>query len=298
MHMRHIGDIQDGEAAERFGDFLFAQGIDNEIEREDDASLVWVHSEAQIESARHWLQKFQADPNGSDFANATAEADRLRREKESENKKAARRFHEARDVFSRNGPPVVGRYRAGPVTRSVIILCIICGLLSGFGDKREVMTRVFLHFGLLSQGEFWRLIAPCVFHFGLMHILFNLLAMHFLGSMIESRRGSAVLALQLVVFGIGSNLVQAWSSLALGNQHYYAFVGLSGALFGLFGYAFACTRLAPERQIYIDQTNVIFAGLWLLLGFLPDMPFANGAHFGGLVLGLLWGWIECKRRAA
>ncbi len=61
--MRHIGHLPDQAQGHRFGDFLVARGIRNEIEAEaDGSSLIWIVEEDQLAEAQALLEKFRANP--------------------------------------------------------------------------------------------------------------------------------------------------------------------------------------------------------------------------------------------
>ena len=60
--MRQIGTISDGEQAERFADFLRAQGTACNLDRSENGWAVWIQDEDRVAAAREELQTFVADP--------------------------------------------------------------------------------------------------------------------------------------------------------------------------------------------------------------------------------------------
>src|SRR5262245_61777304 len=95
--MRLIGHAQNQGDARRFGDYLYVEGITNEIERDTDQSwAIWVHDEDQLDRSKHLLAEFRADPKNPRF-DAGAKAGELReREKEEDEaykKKLVTRHH-------------------------------------------------------------------------------------------------------------------------------------------------------------------------------------------------------------
>jgi membrane associated rhomboid family serine protease len=71
-------------------------------------------------------------------------------------------------------------------------------------------------------------------------------------------------------------------------------VGASGAIFGLFG-----ALLVIGRHIGANITGIaIVLGINLVIGFIPGMNVSWQAHVGGLVTGLLVGFIFTRTRAA
>jgi GlpG protein len=135
------------------------------------------------------------------------------------------------------------------------------------------------------KGQYWRLLTPVFLHFGWLHIAFNSLWLWELGGKVEARMGSWMLALLVVVVGVGSNTTQfLYTGPAL-------FGGMSGVVYGLLGYCWVLGRLEPRLELVIPQAIVLFMLIWLVFGMvMPTQQLgfgsiANGAHLGGLVLG-------------
>lgn len=57
-------------------------------------------------------------------------------------------------------------------------------------------------------------------------------------------------------------------------------------------------RQRPEAGIGLPPAYMGFMILWLILGFtdLFGLSMANGAHLGGLLVGLLQGFIDSRKR--
>ena len=148
------------------------------------------------------------------------------------------------------------------------------------------LTIPFYRFSDLTEirhGQVWRLISPILIHFGIMHILFNVLMLRDLGSLIEVRRGMLLMGALVLVSAIVSNLAQYWWSGP-------GFGGLSGVVYALFGYAWMQSRLFPQRNIQIHPDTVFIMLAWLVLcmtGWVGDI--ANTAHVVGLLVGMAIG---------
>jgi len=141
--------------------------------------------------------------------------------------------------------------------------------------------------GLVAQGEWWRLITSAFLHSGFVHLGLNMLSLYFLGSFAEITFGrSRFLALYLIS-GIGGGL----AFLYFGDFNASA-VGASGAIFGLLGGVFGFTirrGTFSTRNPVISQLLVLTALNLFLGATIPNV--SNAAHIGGLIGGLVFGWL-------
>lgn len=137
--------------------------------------------------------------------------------------------------------------------------------------------------GLTFTGEPWRLFTSMFVHAGLMHLVFNCLALLEIGGVVERRLGAwRMLAIYLLA-GLGGSYASArWHGLTVS-------VGASGAIFGVlaavivFGY-FARQRLrGPYGEPVSPGRALLFGALTLALG--TFFNFDNAAHLGGFAFG-------------
>jgi membrane associated rhomboid family serine protease len=132
----------------------------------------------------------------------------------------------------------------------------------------------------VAHGEWYRVITSGFLHYGIIHIGLNMVALYFLGMIVERVTGrwqfGLIYAVSLLAGSFGALLVSPNALTA----------GASGAIFGLFGAVFAAAR---ARGIAMRQTGL--AG-WLVadLAFTFLIPgISVGGHVGGLVGGFLAG---------
>jgi membrane associated rhomboid family serine protease len=128
---------------------------------------------------------------------------------------------------------------------------------------------------LISSGEWYRLLTVALVHGGIFHLGFNLFALMALGNPVESALGKKGF---LIVF-FASLLSGSVLSSYLATPYQYS-VGVSGAVFGLFG-AFAV--ISRRYGLEIKSIAVI-----VVINF--AMGFVIGgvdwrAHLGGLIGG-------------
>ena len=61
--MRPIGEIPSEANAKLLGDYLYVQGIPNDVEKDDGCWTLWIHDDDQVKQAEDELARFDAhDP--------------------------------------------------------------------------------------------------------------------------------------------------------------------------------------------------------------------------------------------
>lgn len=145
----------------------------------------------------------------------------------------------------------------------------------------------------VAAGEWYRLITGGFMHAGLIHIGMNMLVLWLVGSQVERALGHARYAtLYLAALMAGSFAVMLYSPGQLT-------VGASGAIFGLFGAAFALQRDRGINPMQSGLGGLIILNLVITFA-IPGIAIAG--HLGGLIGGFATGWllfqIERRTRSA
>jgi membrane associated rhomboid family serine protease len=131
----------------------------------------------------------------------------------------------------------------------------------------------------VSDGAWWQLMTSAFTHVEVLHIGFNMLALYFLGPMLENVLGRArFLAVYLVSALSGSAAVMLFS-----DPHSQT-LGASGAIFGLMG-ALAVMALKVRGQV---QSVLTWIALNLVFTFTVSGISWQG-HIGGLIGGAVVG---------
>ncbi len=253
---------------------------------------LWLTDEHSLQTVQDLWQRFQADPGQFVLPVAAAVASPNR------------------------SPGVLARLWQTPVVTGVLLLSLLVALLSQLGDSLTGLAPFtftpIVHLqgqdyllGLsesLSTGQLWRLLSPIFIHFGLLHLVMNLLWVWELGRRIEHHSGSLLLIALMIGTGVGSNLAQYQASPDA------LFGGLSGVLYALLGYCWIYQRLCPVAAFRLPAGIVTLMLVWLVLCFtglvslLGFGQIANAAHLAGLILGclagLLAGYLARQRRLA
>ena len=299
--MRQIGSLADEQQARLVADYLLTQGMVAHNEQEGREWTIWVREENQVESAKQILEEFRRDPQNAKFREAVSEAQKIRAADARRRAQAARKTVDVRNTWNR---PIS---RRAPLTISLIGLSVFVWLLTSMegtqsGLSETLMTvdkRVYekTHdpFSQIKQGQIWRLVTPVFLHGGFLHLAFNMMWMVSLATQVEMRRGTVRFGWLVLCLALASNLTQL-----LSTGPY--FLGMSGVVYGIFGYMWV-KRLAriPNDYVMPDLTVAIML-VFLVLGFVGSLnsmfgggTTANGAHLGGLLAGMAIGYLPALR---
>src|SRR3954447_19532495 len=130
----------------------------------------------------------------------------------------------------------------------------------------------------VSDGDWWRLATTMFLHGSILHIGFNMLALYWLGTIVEQGLGTPRLLLVYFVSGLAGSAGALWFSSALAVT-----VGASGAIFGLIGALLILEYLATGSLM--GQAMVLIV---VNLAFTFAVPgISIGGHLGGLVGGIV-----------
>jgi GlpG protein len=301
--MRQIGTLPSETEARKFVDYALTQDIRMNVEAEGDLWAIWVFDEDQIPKAKEELESFRQNPGSEKYNKAKAEADALRQREIKKHREAKKKVVKANQAWSQSF------LQRSPVTITLIVMSVAAVMITTNPDKpldfgsrvepgrtwlslapiRESEQAGYLTFprhtfGAIFQGEVWRLFTPMFLHFGLLHLLFNMMWLRDLGGVIEARRGRwRYLALVLLIAGI--------SNAAQGIMKGPNFGGMSGVVFGLFGYVWMQSRYVPTSGFFMPQNIVILMLIWMAVCYSGIVgPIANTAHTVGLLTGMIIGY--------
>src|SRR5437870_3615989 len=151
------------------------------------------------------------------------------------------------------------------------------------GGVNGTGSTIYLHgvlFGpLIEQGDWWRLLTAAFLHYGPVHLILNMVALYWFGSLLEERIGSGRYLLLYLVSGLaGSAGALLWS-----NGFLTPTVGASGAIFGILG---AGLVLEQQRDYVFGGSALGIIVINFILTF-SISSISKGGHIGGLVGGIV-----------
>jgi membrane associated rhomboid family serine protease len=167
---------------------------------------------------------------------------------------------------------------AGQPTATYVLIAI--NVLAWFGTQSSE-ARIFTDYALdgpdVAGGDYWRLITAGFLHDGIIHLLFNMYVLYWLGNLLEPTLRTP----KFVALYFASMLAGHFGALLLDPDKYT--VGASGAVFGLLAAAFLSDRARgiDPMQSGIGPTIL----LNLAITFFPGLNISIGGHLGGLIGG-------------
>lgn len=176
------------------------------------------------------------------------------------------------------------RTGGAPLTVGIIALCVaiaIIELAQGVtisGANAGIAVDLGLFGPFVAEGQWYRIITSAFVHAGLIHLLFNMIVLWWLGGALERYAGSlrfGAIYLASIIWGAAGALLFAPDALT---------VGASGGIYGLMA---ALLVLERQQGIALLGSSV---GIFLLLNLaitfvIPGISI--GGHLGGLVGGFL-----------
>jgi membrane associated rhomboid family serine protease len=167
------------------------------------------------------------------------------------------------------------------VTRALIAINVavyVAQLVQGAGvngTHGSIYTKGVLWAPFIAGGDYWRLLTAAFLHYGPFHLLMNMLALYWFGSLLEQRIGSGRFLLLYLASGL------AGSAGALIASPLNPTVGASGAIFGVLGAGLVMER---QRDYVFGGSALGIIVINLVLTFsIPNISI--GGHIGGLIGG-------------
>jgi membrane associated rhomboid family serine protease len=184
--------------------------------------------------------------------------------------------------------------RSAPVVTQVLIAINIAVFIgetatgtplggAGGGNPGTLFLKGALAGPFIDQAhQYYRLVTAGFLHDGLLHILFNMLFLYFMGQMLEPAIGR----LNFVVVYFVALLGGSFGALLFTPNALT--VGASAACFGVLG---ALIVVAYYRGISIWQSGL---GLTLVINIIFSLSVSGisiGGHVGGVIAGAICGWL-------
>ena len=181
-------------------------------------------------------------------------------------------------------------FKATPATSALVAFMVVvylweAMLAQSFNISIRVLHETGAQLGpaILHHGEWWRLLTAGFLHVTASHLVFDMIALYFIGRLLELEIGHWRFLILFLATVISGNLM----SLAFGTMNAIS-AGASGGVFGLLGAIVRLGMMDKRRAYWRSQAKLMTAFVLLSVIsalFTPGIDLA--AHIGGLVGGFL-----------
>lgn len=138
---------------------------------------------------------------------------------------------------------------------------------------------------VIEGHEYYRLLTSIFLHFGINHLLNNMVMLGALGFNLEPEIGKTRFLLIYFLSGLGGNIGSLLLNVLLGESVISA--GASGAVFGLMG-ALLCVVIRKKGHIgRLNKKKLLILIILSLYFGLTTAGIDNAAHIGGLICGFI-----------
>lgn len=144
---------------------------------------------------------------------------------------------------------------------------------------------------VLVGKEYYRLFTAMFMHFGIEHLINNMLLLFILGPYLERSMGHIQYGLFYLICGAGANVV----SVIFHAAEPVVSAGASGAVFGVIGgLLYVVLRNHGRLEDLSGRQMMVMSVLALYFGF-ENAGVDNAAHVAGLVIGFLGGIVFYRK---
>jgi len=151
---------------------------------------------------------------------------------------------------------------------------------------------------------FWNYITFQFLHADLMHLLFNMMGLYFLGMYLERAWGSKRFLVFYFSCGVFAGICHVVATFAMGWERWIPLLGASG---GVYGIVAACAILFPHIRLVLMFFLVpirfaallfLFVAVYYMLQGGAGGGVAHAAHLGGAAMAGFWVWGLPRLRGA
>ncbi len=195
-----------------------------------------------------------------------------------------------------------------PAVKQLLIanfaIFLLFALFNAIDSTAQMAAWLYAHLGLegyaVVHGEIWQLVTYAFLHYGLLHILFNMLALWMFGAQLEIDWGYSVFMQFYFFCVIGAAITTVLVSFTgiLGVSPRTLTVGASGGIYGLL---LAFGILHGDSEIMLFPLPFLIKAKYFVIGIIGlalygalssahslGQSTAYMAHLGGLVFGYLF----------
>lgn len=185
-----------------------------------------------------------------------------------------------------------------PINTIIVVCNLILFFIIEFTDS-TLNADYMLSWGAVTaelvvvQRQYYRIFMEMFLHFGIEHLLGNMLLLVLMGSVLERHIGKIRYLLVYLGSGIAAGTASVFYHWLIGERGTVC-AGASGAIFGVVG---GIIYLIIEHHGFLEQFDIKTMIVFLILNFYTANDSGGIdviAHFGGLLTGLLLTFLLCR----
>ena len=181
-------------------------------------------------------------------------------------------------------------FRKEPATIILVVLNVLVFLAVEFTGFSQDTVHM-LDWGaaytpcIVEEGENYRIFTSMFLHFGIEHLINNMLVLFVLGSRLERVIGSLRFAVIYFLGGIAGNVVSLLYDLKQGEAAVSA--GASGAVFAVMGGMILVVLCNKGRLEDLSMRQILVLAVFSLYFGFTSSGVDNAAHLGGFLAGFI-----------
>lgn len=175
-----------------------------------------------------------------------------------------------------------------------IAVFLVLSLMGNTEDGYFMLNHGACYAPVIIEGEYYRLVTGMFLHFGIYHLVYNMICLFFVGDYLEELVGPVRYLIIYLGGGLAGNLLSM--GLELRSGRFAVSAGASGAIFAVIG---ALLYIILRNRGRVGRITVyrmvLMVALSILQGFM-DVGTDNAAHIGGLAGGFVLAVLLYRKR--
>lgn len=205
------------------------------------------------------------------------------------------------DTYGNDTPDALERIFQGPINWMNLLIIginiIVFALMEIFGDTDDITFMLkcgAAYTPWILEGQWYRLFTSMFLHFGVSHLLNNMVLLLFLGDMLEEAAGKWRYLLIYLGGGLAGNIVSLLMDCRTGEMVVSA--GASGAVFAVIGGIFVILIKQRGKVENLTLSRLVFVIFLSIYHGFQSTGIDNAAHVGGLLGGVFLAFFVYRKK--
>ena len=205
------------------------------------------------------------------------------------------------ETYGNDTPDALERIFQGPINWMNLLIVgvnILIFVLTEIIDDTENVTFMLkcgaAYTPWILEGQWYRLFTSMFLHFGVYHLLNNMVLLLFLGDMLEELAGKWRYLLIYLGGGLAGNIISLLMDCRSGEMAVSA--GASGAVFAVIGGIFVILLKQRGRVKNLTLSRLVLVIFLSIYHGFQSIGIDNAAHVGGLLGGIFLTFLVYRRK--